>query len=68
MAADDGLKVWFQTQDLEYTSTNGRLHVTLADRSSANQLIDALRRRGVEIDSVRPRSKTLESVFLERVG
>ncbi len=68
VAADDGLTGWFQTQDLEYTSNNGRLHVTLADRGSANQLIDALRGRGVEIDSVQPRRKTLESVFLERVG
>ena len=68
VAADEGLTGWFQAQDLEYTSNNGRLHVRLADRGSANQLIDALRGRGVEIDSVTPRRRTLESVFLERVG
>ena len=41
--------------------------VQVPDRSSANSLIDALRSRGVEIESVMPRRKTLESVFLERV-
>ena len=67
VATRDGLGTWFDTQELPFSSNNGQLQVVLPDRNSANQLIDALRSRGVEIESVSPRRKSLESVFLERL-
>ena len=63
----DPLMTWLNDRGLNPTVDNGRIRVVLPDRSSANQLIDALRTRGVEIDSVKPHRKTLEQVFLERV-
>ena len=45
--------------------SDGQIRVVVPDRSAANQLIDTLRTRGVEIDSVIPHRRTLEQVFLE---
>jgi ABC-2 type transport system ATP-binding protein len=67
VATEDDLSRWFESQELRFSSHNGQLQVVLPDRNSANQLIDTLRTRGVEIESVTPRRKSLESVFLERV-
>ena len=64
---DDDLGTWFESRKLGFSIDNGQFRVLLPDRNSANQLIDALRTRGVEIESVSPRRKSLESVFLERV-
>ena len=65
--SNDPLMLWFNDRGLNPTVDDGRIRVVLPDRSSANQLIDTLRTRGVEIDSVKPHRKTLEQVFLERV-
>ncbi len=67
VATDDDLGTWFESQELSFSSDNGQFRVLVQDRNSANQSIDALRTRGVEIESVSPRRKSLESVFLERV-
>ncbi len=67
VATEDDLSRWFESQELRFSSHNGQLQVVLPDRNSANQLIDTLRTRGVEIESGTPRRKSLESVFLERV-
>jgi hypothetical protein len=50
------------------TLKDDQIRVVVPDRSSANQLIDTLRTRSVEIDSVTPHRRTLEQVFLERLG
>ena len=63
----DPLMAWLHDRGLWPRVDNGRIRVIVPDRGSANQLIDTLRIRGVEIDSVTPHRKTLEEVFLERV-
>ena len=59
---------WLSDLGFDPTLNDGRIRVVVPDRSSANQLIDTLRTRGVEIDRVKPHRRTLEEVFLERVG
>jgi len=44
------------------------LHVQAKDRASANSIIDALRQKNIEIESVAVKRRTLESVFIERIG
>ena len=63
----NGLAAWLDEKGLDYLVDDDIVKVQVRDRSSANSLIDALRSRGVEIESVMPRRKTLESVFLERM-
>ena len=67
VATGDDLEGWLRSQALDFSTTDGRLHIALPDRNSANQFIDTLRARDIEIESVTPRRKSLESVFLERV-
>ena len=59
---------WLSGLGFVPTLNDGQIRVVVPDRNSANQLIDTLRNRGVEIDSVTPHRRTLEQVFLERVG
>jgi len=64
----EGLSSWFTEHRLTFVAVDGHFHVQAADRSSANALIDALRQKGVEIESVNAKRRTLETVFLEKVS
>ena len=68
VAAAEGLKAWFAEHRLQYAAVDGHFHVHVPDRSSANSVIDALRQKGLEIESVSARRRTLESVFIEKVS
>ena len=61
------LRAWLNEKMIAFTAVNGHLHIQVADRGAANSLIDALRQRNVEIDSLNARKRTLESVFMEKV-
>ena len=66
--AHEPLLDWLSGLGFIPTLKDDQIRVAVPDRSSANQLIDTLRTRGVEIDSVTPHRRTLEQVFLERLG
>ena len=68
VASMEGLSSWFTEHRLTFVAVDGHFHVQAADRSSANALIDALRQKGVEIESVNAKRRTLETVFLEKVS
>jgi ABC-2 type transport system ATP-binding protein len=68
VAATEGLRSWLTEQSLKYVPVDGHFHVDVPDRSSANSVIDALRQRGVEIESMSLKRRTLESVFFEKVA
>jgi ABC-2 type transport system ATP-binding protein len=68
VASTEGLSTWLAKHHLTYAAVDGHFHVQATDRSSANALIDALRQRGVEIESVNAKRRTLETVFLEKVS
>ncbi len=63
----DELRNWLHEKMLSFTAVDGHLHIQLPDRASANALIDALRAKSIEVESLIPRRRTLESVFIERV-
>src|SRR5579883_1093646 len=66
--AADGLSEWLQEKTLSFAANNGHLHIHVSDRTSANALIDALRLKNVEIESLTVKRETLESVFIERMS
>ncbi len=66
--AGDGLSDWFREKNVSFTLLDGQLHVQAKDRASANSIIDALRQKNIEIESVAVKRRTLESVFIERIG
>jgi ABC-2 type transport system ATP-binding protein len=68
VVAADGVSVWLREQSIAFTAVDGHFHVHVADRPSANLLIDALRQRSIEIESVTSGKRTLESVFMEKVA
>jgi ABC-2 type transport system ATP-binding protein len=68
VAAMEGLNSWLTEHRLTYVAVDGHFHIQAANRASANALIDALRQRGVEIESVSTKKRTLETVFLEKVN
>ena len=59
---------WLQEKALTFRAVNGHYHVLAPDRSSANSLIDALRAGDFEIEGLAVNRRSLESVFIERVG
>jgi len=61
------LRAWLNEKMIAFTAVNGHLQIQVPDRGAANSLIDALRQRNVEIDSLNARKRTLESVFMEKV-
>jgi ABC-2 type transport system ATP-binding protein len=65
--AVDGLSDWFREKNMSFMSLDGHLHVHAKDRASANSIIDALRQKNIEIESLAVKRRTLESVFIERV-
>jgi len=66
--AGDGLSDWFREKGLSFTSVDGLLRVQAKDRASANSIIDALRQKNIEIESLAVKRRTLEAVFIERIG
>jgi ABC-2 type transport system ATP-binding protein len=68
VASVEGLSSWLREHSLTYVAVDGHFNVQATDRSSANALIDALRSKGVEIESVSAKRRTLETVFLEKVS
>jgi ABC-2 type transport system ATP-binding protein len=65
--AVEGVHEWLREKTLAFTAVNGHLHFELEDRAAANAMIDALRRRNVEIESLRVKRRTLETVFIDRI-
>jgi ABC-2 type transport system ATP-binding protein len=63
----DGLHQWLNEKTLPFTAVDGHLQIHAADRAAANALIDALRAKSIEVESLAPRRRTLESVFIEKV-
>src|SRR5205809_1381923 len=63
----EGLSQWLREKTLTFAAVNGHFRIQLPDRVSANSLIDALRERNVEIESLMLKKKSLESVFMERI-
>jgi ABC-2 type transport system ATP-binding protein len=64
----EGLSDWLREQTLSFAAVNGHFHVQVPDRTSANTLIDALRQRNIQIESLTAKRRSLESVFIERLG
>ncbi len=68
VAVSEEIRNWLQEKTLTFTAVDGHLHIHLPDRLSANSAIDALRAKNVEVESLVPRRRSLESVFIEKVG
>ena len=68
VAIAEGLSDWLREKTLTFTSVDGHLHVQVPDRASANALIDALRAKTIEIESLAATKRSLESVFIERIS
>src|SRR6266581_3490616 len=66
--ASSGVGEWLRGKTLTFAAVDGRFHVELPDRSAANALIDALRQKNIEIDSLAVKRRTLESVFFDRIS
>ena len=67
-AANDGLGDWLRERTITFVANNGHLRVHVPDRNSANALIDTLRQKDVEIESLNVKRRTLESVFIDRMA
>jgi ABC-2 type transport system ATP-binding protein len=65
--AVDGMLEWLREKTVAFTAVNGHLHFELEDRLAANAMIDALRSRNIEIESLTVKRRTLETVFIDRV-
>jgi ABC-2 type transport system ATP-binding protein len=63
-----GLGDWLGERALPFAAVNGHLHIHVPDRPSANALIDSLRGRNIEIESLIAKKRSLESVFIERMS
>ena len=68
VAVSDEIRNWLEEKTLSFTAVDGHVHIHLPDRASANSAIDALRAKNVEVESLVPSRRTLESVFIEKVG
>ena len=64
----EGLGDWLREKTLTFAAVDGHLHVQVPDRASANALIDALRQKEIEIESLAAQKRSLESVFIERIS
>ena len=67
VGVNDEVRNWLHEKMLPFTAVDGHLHIHVPDRTSANSLIDALRAKNIEIDSLNVKKRTLESVFMEKV-
>jgi ABC-2 type transport system ATP-binding protein len=68
VGVSDDLRNWLNEKTLPFTAVDGHLHIQVPDRASANEAIDALRAKNIEIEGLAPRRRSLESVFIERMG
>jgi ABC-2 type transport system ATP-binding protein len=66
--ATDGVGEWMHEKRIAFSTTDGYLRVQAQDRTSANAVIDALRQKNIEIESVNAKRRTLESVFIDRIS
>jgi ABC-type uncharacterized transport system ATPase subunit len=66
--AAEGLREWLLEKTVAFAAANGHFHIQTPDRASANALIDSLRGRKVEIESLTVKRRSLESVFIDRIG
>jgi len=66
--AADGLGEWMQEKRIAFSTTDGHLRIQTPDRAAANAVIDALRQKNVEIESLNAKRRTLESVFIDRIS
>jgi len=66
--AVEGLGQWMQEKGITFSSADRHFRLEARDRASANALIDALRQKSVEIESVNAKRRTLESVFIDRIS
>jgi ABC-2 type transport system ATP-binding protein len=66
--AAEGLREWLVEKTLSFAASNGHFHIPAPDRASANALIDSLRGRNIEIESLTVKRRSLESVFIDRIG
>jgi ABC-2 type transport system ATP-binding protein len=64
----EGLSDWLREKTLSFAAVNGHLQIEVRDRPSANALIDALREKSIEIESLKVKRRSLESVFMDRMG
>jgi ABC-2 type transport system ATP-binding protein len=64
----DGLGDWMHEKSIAFSTTDGYLRIQAQDRASANSVIDALRQKNIEIESVNAKRRTLESVFIDRIS
>jgi hypothetical protein len=53
---------------IAFSAMDGHLRIQTQDRATANAVIDALRQKNVEIESVNATRRTLESVFIDRIS
>ena len=67
VGVSDEVRNWLHEKMLPFTAVDGHLHIDVPDRTSANSLIDALRAKSIEVESLIPKRRTLESVFIEKV-
>jgi hypothetical protein len=65
--ASDAVSAWLQEKTLTFTAVNGHYHLEAADRAAANAMIDALRSRNVEIESLTVKRRSLETVFIDKI-
>ncbi|MBI4472369.1 MAG: ABC transporter ATP-binding protein [Acidobacteria bacterium] len=63
----EGLSAWLREKALTFAAMDGHFHVSVPDRRSANELIDVLRNRNMEVESLTVKRRTLENVFIERM-
>jgi ABC-2 type transport system ATP-binding protein len=66
--AANGLGEWMQEKRIAFSTTDGQLRIQTQDRAAANAVIDALRQKNVEIESLNTKRRTLESVFIDRIS
>ena len=66
--AADGLSGWLTGKNVAFTAVDGHFQVQVPDLAAANSLIDGLRQKNIEIESLAVKRRTLESVFIDRVS
>jgi len=65
--ASEGVSGWLREKTLPFTAVNGHYHLEIEDRAAANAMIDALRSRNVEIESLTVKRRSLETVFIDKI-
>jgi ABC-2 type transport system ATP-binding protein len=66
--ATDALGSWLSSMSIPFTTVDGRFQIHTPDRTAANGLLDVLRKKNIEIESLSVNKRTLESVFFDRIS